>query len=81
VLQFDISGEWGGTWWLQRDGNSWRLVNRALAEPASRVTIPHEIAWRVFTKGIDRKSAAAQAQVEGDRQLGSPVLLMTAIVG
>ena len=48
---------------------------------ASRVTIPQELALRVFTKGIDRELARAQIKVEGDRDLGETVLQLTAIVG
>jgi uncharacterized protein (TIGR03083 family) len=59
VLQFEISGDCGGEWWLYRDGNSWRLVEHALGEVTSKVIIPQEIAWRIFTKGIDRASAQA----------------------
>jgi hypothetical protein len=81
VLQFEISGDCGGTWWLYRDGNSWRLVEHVLGEVTSKVTIPQEIAWRVFTKGIDRESALAQTSAEGDEQLGLRVLTMKGIVG
>jgi len=28
--------------------------------------IPQELAWRVFTKGIDRESARKQIKVEGN---------------
>jgi uncharacterized protein (TIGR03083 family) len=80
-LRFDISGECGGTWLLFRDVNSWRLEERALGPPTSRVTIPQEIAWRVFTKGIDRQAAAALVRVDGDQDLGIHVLGMRAIVG
>ena len=81
VLQFEISGDCGGTWWLYRDGNSWRLVEQALGEVTSKVTIPQEIAWRIFTKGIDRASALAQTRAEGNEQLGLRILTMKAIVG
>ena len=30
LLQFEISGDCGGAWWLYRDGDSWRMVDRAL---------------------------------------------------
>jgi len=81
VLQFEISGDCGGTWWLYRDGDSWRLVEHASGEVTSKVMIPQEIAWRVFTKGIDRASALAQTRAEGDVPLGLRILTMKAIVG
>src|SRR5713101_4939305 len=51
LLQFDVSGECGGTWWLFRDGHTWRLVTDSLGQVISRITIPQAIAWRIFTKG------------------------------
>jgi uncharacterized protein (TIGR03083 family) len=81
VLEFEISGDCGGVWWLQRDPTAWQLVDRALAPPAAKATIPQEIAWRIFTKGIGRDAAAAQTHIEGNRVLGFHILTMTTIVG
>ena len=81
LLQFKIDGDCGGEWWLCRDGNSWRLVDRALGEATSKVTIPQEIAWRIFTKGIDQASARAQTRVAGNEPLGLHTLTMKTIVG
>jgi uncharacterized protein (TIGR03083 family) len=80
VLLFEIAGECGGHWLLARDRDGWELVKESAAEPAARVTIPQEIAWRVFTKGIDRDLAREQIQIQGDPQLGNLVLDLTAIV-
>jgi uncharacterized protein (TIGR03083 family) len=80
-VRFEIGGECGGTWFLYRDGKSWRLADSSLGPLTSGVTIPQEIAWRVFTKGINRDAAAAQVRVDGDQDLGLHVLGMTAIVG
>lgn len=81
LLQIEVAGECGGTWYLYRDGTSWRLVEGPLGQPVSQVTIRQEIAWRIFTKGIERTAAAAQVQVAGDHELGLHLLGMKAIVG
>jgi hypothetical protein len=78
LLRVDIAGDCGGTWRLLPE--RWRLVAASPITPACRVSIPQEIAWRIFTKGIDRAAAEAQAWVEGDRRLAEPVLSMVAIV-
>src|ERR1700674_673930 len=75
LLQFDISGECGGTWWLLYE-NSWTPAAHAAGNPVSKTTIPPEIAWRLFTKGIDRASAETQIQIEGNYELGSNILQM-----
>ncbi len=79
--QFNISGDCGGSWYLYREGESWRLVSSAVGETVSDTTIPQEIAWRIFTKGIDRKFAKAQVRVTGDAGIGLHILEMVSIVG
>jgi len=79
--QFNVPGECGGTWYLHRHAEGWKLVGAGEGEKTSETTIPPEIAWRVFTKGIDRASATAQVKVTGDVELGLHVLGMVTIVG
>ena len=81
LLVLEISGECGGRWFLRKGPSGWGFVKPSDAKFASRVTIPQELAWRIFTKGIDRDSARAQIAVEGNRDLGERVLHLTAIVG
>lgn len=81
VLVLEISGECGGKWFLSRGSKTWDFLRRPPAEFASRVTIPQALAWRVFTKGIDRDSARAQIEIEGNRELAQRALYLTAIVG
>jgi len=81
ILLLEISGECGGKWFLSKGTTRWDFVSPQTKEVASRVTIPQELAWRVFTKGIDRDSARRQIAVEGNRNLGEKVLDLIAIVG
>lgn len=80
-LRVEISGECGGTWLLTKSDHDWEFASASPSPPAARVTIPQEIAWRVFTKGIDRAEALAQSSIEGDQTLGERVFHLTAIVG
>lgn len=80
VMLLEISGECGGRWFLSRESAGWELVKQPAADVAARVTIPQELAWRLFTKGIDRESARARIEVEGDRDLTANVFHLTAIV-
>jgi len=80
LLRFTVSGECGGIWYLYRADEVWQLIEAPTGEAASETTIPQEIAWRIFTKGIDRQSALAQVKVSGDASLGLHVLGMVSIV-
>jgi hypothetical protein len=81
VLLVEISGDCGGQWFLERGPAAWNLVARPGSDFAARVTVPQELAWRLFTKGIDRYSARAQIEIYGDCDLGEKILTLTAIVG
>jgi uncharacterized protein (TIGR03083 family) len=80
LAQFNISGECGGCWYLFRD-DAWTLIATLAGEKISEVSIPQEIAWRIFTKGIAPGEAAAQVQVTGDEAVGLHILKMISIVG
>ncbi len=80
LVLLEISGDCGGKWLLSRHAAGWTLVMDGGAEVASRVIIPQALAWRIFTRGIDREAARAQVEIHGDRDLGDKVLDLTAIV-
>jgi hypothetical protein len=81
AVLLEISGECGGQWFLAKKSAGWDFVRASPGEFAARVTIPQELAWRLFTKGIDRDSARKQITLEGNRALGEKVLDLVAIVG
>jgi uncharacterized protein (TIGR03083 family) len=81
AVLLEISGECGGTWVLAKGSGSWGFLRQAPARIACRVTLPQEIAWRVFTKGIDRNAVWEQARIDGDQRLADGILGLVAIVG
>jgi len=81
LAQFNISGECGGSWHLYRNGEAWTLIASPAGEKISVTTIPQEIAWRIFTKGIAYEEARIQVQVTGDSDVGLHILKMISIVG
>jgi len=80
-LRVNVSGDCGGSWYLYREEDRWVQLDAPAGRQVSETTIPQDIAWRIFTKGIDRDAAAAQVLVTGDRGPGSHVLGMVSIVG
>ncbi|HEY6268657.1 MAG TPA: maleylpyruvate isomerase N-terminal domain-containing protein [Candidatus Acidoferrum sp.] len=79
-VQINVSGECGGSWYLCRVGEAWALLREPAGEKVSETTIPQDIAWRIFTKGIDRESALSQLNITGDTKLGQYVLGMISVV-
>jgi uncharacterized protein (TIGR03083 family) len=81
LAQFNVSGECGGSWYLLRDGGAWKLIASPAGNKISEVTIPQEIAWRIFTKGIAPDEARTQVQTVGDAAVGLHILKTISIVG
>jgi uncharacterized protein (TIGR03083 family) len=81
VLRFEITGDAGGLWFVHRTQSSWTLLAESDAAPSARVAIAQDVAWRLFTKGFDRKKAQAMSVVEGDPRLVAPLFSTTSIIG
>lgn len=80
AIHVTVSGECGGSWDLHRGDIGWMLTEREQNPSTAEINIPQEIAWRIFTKGIDRASAQSQVKITGDATLALPVLGMVSIV-
>lgn len=80
LLQFTIEGEAGGDWYLRKTDEGWMLQSSATETPAARTNIPQEIAWRVFTKGINKETAQSESTTEGDKNLGAEIFNMLSVM-
>ena len=81
MAQFHISGECGGSWFLFRNGAVWTLNASPIGRKIAETTIPQEIAWRIFTKGMTRSESIERVQVTGNAEVGLRILDLISIVG
>jgi hypothetical protein len=58
----------------------WRLYQGSPDQPDATVVIDEEVAWRLFTGGVDRKEARRHVTVIGDQDLGLLALDAVAII-
>jgi len=80
LLQFTVTGEGGGTWFLRRENGLWELYNNATGTPDVEVMLDEQVAWKVFSKGMTPQAAAAQTTIKGNHQLGSRILEMVSVM-
>jgi uncharacterized protein (TIGR03083 family) len=81
VVSFEISGDAGGVWYVYKSEGAWMLLMDSPAEPVTSVVLPQDVAWRLFTKGIDRGKARSLATIEGKPDLADAIFATTAIIG
>jgi uncharacterized protein (TIGR03083 family) len=81
TISFTISGEAGGAWVLQKDDNGWQLQNNiSVADPAAYITIPPDIAWKLFTKAILPATAIESSTIKGNNNLATGIFNMVAVM-
>ena len=81
LIEINISGEAGGTWYLRKAGDSWELKEYEEQNgPDASVTISPDIAWRVFTKGIKPAQAVEQSELAGNTAFAKRVFSMIAVM-
>lgn len=80
LLSVVVTGDAGGYWFLRRDDDGWRLYDQADGDLVAEAIIPQEIAWKLFTKGIDKEEARSRIMVGGDHVLGWEILNTLAVM-
>lgn len=79
VVEIQISGEAGGSWFVQRTDSKWRLEQQ-LSSADATLKMCQELAWRVFTKAVDAQTAAHEVTINGDRGLAMQALSLVAVL-
>ena len=80
-VRFEISGAAGGVWYLHKTEDAWALLLDSPAEPVTTVVLPQDVAWRLFTKGMDREKARSLAVIKGRTDLAAPIFTTTSVIG
>lgn len=73
TVAVEVIGEAGGAWHVVRRLGRWEQSEHAGDTIAAKVTLPQEIAWKVFTKRRSVEATLAmfpEIRFDGDRRLG-----------
>ncbi|MBX7222948.1 MAG: maleylpyruvate isomerase N-terminal domain-containing protein [Blastocatellia bacterium] len=77
----EVWGEAGDAWTIQRCHSSWELFAGKPESTACLIRMSADTAWRLLTKGLKPEVAQELVTIEGERELGTPILKMLAIMG
>lgn len=79
-IQFMIHGAGEGVWTLIKKENGWQLIPGGQAAADSEVSMPADIAWKLFTKGISIQHAAKKVKWKGNEALALHCLQMVSVM-
>jgi hypothetical protein len=83
VVTLTVTGEAGGSWYVERQPAGWAQVAEAPRPAATTVTMDQDSAWRLVTKRRSRDAARQQfpgIRITGEEVLGLPVLDMVSVM-
>lgn len=75
----EITTEAGGEWSIQRNEKAWTSASVKQSE-AARITIPGELAWKLFTKAVPPETGRKLVTIRGDESLAWPALRMLSVM-
>lgn len=67
-------------WTLRRAGDGWTLWRGETSPAATRLALDADVAWRLWTKGLDAERARIGVEVIGDDALAEPLRRFVAIM-
>lgn len=81
LIEINIPGDAGGTWYLQKKETGWILTNDDnKGNIDASITIKPGIAWKLFTKGVAPDYAIERSIIKGDDVLAKKAFHMIAVM-
>lgn len=81
LVSIRVDGDAADEWQLYRGRNHWLIAGGLATPPNAEIAVPGDIAWRLFTKGIEPAELRRRVVVAGDGSLARHVFDAVAIVG
>ncbi len=78
-VQISVASSSGGEWFIFREQGKWKQVANCKS-PDTRVVIPLDISWQLFTKALRFETVRDQINIDGDERLALPALQMITVM-
>lgn len=80
TVKITVSSDAGGEWWIQKEGNEWKLKKDHSGPEDSAIELDTDTAWKLFTKAIKPETAKRKAKIKGDDKLANVALNMVSVM-
>jgi hypothetical protein len=80
ALSVHVEGDAGGVWHILRARDRWELREGDDDDPAARVRLDADTAWRLFFNALSADEAAARVEAKGDESLCRAFLAVRSVM-
>jgi len=80
VIEAQVTSEAGGTWYLIKTADGWKLELESTSTPAAFVSIPIDISWKLFSKSVRPHDIMDSVHLKGNEFLAKKVLEMVSVI-
>lgn len=80
TVKLTVTTEIGGSWYLQRSDNQWKLIEEYDGNPASEVIVDPDDSWKLFSKSMRPEQLKDKIKIIGDQSLGQVALTMISVI-
>jgi uncharacterized protein (TIGR03083 family) len=80
TITVEAVGPSGGMWTLERDANRWTVWDGTDGQPATRIRVDEDLAWRLLFNLIPEKEVAEAIQIEGRVDFARPLLRARSVI-
>lgn len=79
-IQINIKGNTTTNWLLQKQKTGWQIRKESIAKSDAQVTIPADIAWRLFSKSLRPHQVMDQIVLSGNITLAEVALQLVSVM-
>lgn len=79
TVSVHITSEAGGAWAIESLGKAWKFC-QLKQDAAVKLSIPGDLAWKLFTKAVTPETARHVITLDGDEALAWPALRMLSVM-
>jgi len=79
-ITISVSGDSGGQWTLLHAKGGWDFYQGTTMDPDTEIILEEDIAWRFFTRGVEKDEARKHITIKGNKSIAEPVFEMVSII-
>jgi uncharacterized protein (TIGR03083 family) len=80
VVELTVTTELGGSWFLERVDQRWKLKKQLSKIPITKIIIDPDTAWKLFSKSMRPGQVSDLVVISGDHRLAAAALSMVSVI-